>query len=112
MSCFRIRKVFSWLCHREKPVAKGVKEILSVHDVPTSQYSTTSKLPTWINEGIGAASAAQSYLERQIFVLLCDLMVIDQPEGRVVLKDQSARDRFNLVKTCSPYAGLNPPPWT
>jgi hypothetical protein len=89
-------------------MSKTPPRLLSVDEVATTTSDATYKLPEWVTRGVGAITIAQAFLERQLFILLCDLLVIDQPEGRVTLRDQSANERMKFVKTMIALRRIKP----
>jgi hypothetical protein len=85
---------------------KGPPEILSIAEIPSAQYPVVTELPQWMIDGIGRVTVAQAFLEWRVTVLVFDLLMIDHPEGRVTLKDQSAFERFKTVKSLLNLRGI------
>jgi hypothetical protein len=59
-----------------------------------------------MNQGIGKVIVAYAFLEWRVTVLVFTLMVIDHPEGRVAFRNQSAFERFKLVKSLLALRGI------
>jgi hypothetical protein len=87
---------------------KGLPKILSIAEIPSAQYPAVTKLPQWMIDGIGRVTVAQAFLEWRVNVLVFDLLMIDHPEGRVTLKDQSASERFKTVRSLLHLRGITP----
>jgi hypothetical protein len=85
---------------------KGPPKILSIAEIQSTQYPAETNLPQWMIDGIGRVTVAQAFLEWRVTVLVFDLLMIDHPEGRVTLKDQSAFDRFKTVKSLLNLRGI------
>jgi hypothetical protein len=63
-------------------------------------------LPTGIYEGIGMVMHAHAILETALQELLFDLMRVDYPSGRVVLRYQSGTERFKTVRKMLDLHGI------
>jgi hypothetical protein len=87
---------------------KGPPKILSIAEIQSAQCPVATELPQWVTDGIGRVTVAQAFLEWRVTVLVFDLLVIDHPEGRVTLKDQSAFERFKTVKSLLNLRGITP----
>lgn len=62
--------------------------------------------PTGIYEGIGKVVHAHAILETALQELLFDLMKVDYPSGRVVLRYQSGAERFKTVRRMLDLRGI------
>src|SRR5436190_8881295 len=85
---------------------KGPPKILSIAEIPSTQRPVVTQLPQRMIDGIGRVTVAQAFLEWRVTVLVFDLLIIDHPEGRVTLKDQSAFERFKTVKSLLNLRGI------
>jgi len=65
-------------------------------------------LPTCVYEGIGSVVHAHAILETALQELLFDLMKVEYPAGRVVLRYQSGTERFKTIRKMLDLRGLTP----
>jgi hypothetical protein len=63
-------------------------------------------LPTGVYEGMGMVVHAHAILETALQELLFDLMKVDYPSGRVVLRYQSGTERFKTVRKMLDLRGI------
>jgi hypothetical protein len=92
-------------------LGNGKKKKATDRRLPRSAMVGTSAnividLPTGIYDGIGMVVQAHAILETALQELLFDLMRVDCPSGRVVLRYQSGTERFKTVRRMLDLYGI------
>jgi hypothetical protein len=79
---------------------------LSAHRA--SAFPVVFELPSKVYEGIGKIVSAHAVLETLVSELVYELMEIEYPQGRVVLRYQAASERFKTARRLLTLHGITP----